>query len=234
MRISIFVYGTWGDLRSHVVLGKALRAAGHEVQVVASKTYEAWVRARNLDFYPLRDDVGKLVNELSSTEVFNPLQQIRIVREVLPPVITRMGEDVLEATRDSDVLITVEFGLSPLLGVVDANHLRTILVNPAPLNPTRGYPSPAASPMPRWFPFQSLYNRFSYALVQRAQWSLLGKPRNDLRKKHPELPEKGFRDFRAALTATPTLTIVSPQLAQHPADWPEHWQVTGYLFDDDT
>lgn len=35
MHITIFVYGSWGDIRPHVVLGMALQEAGHEVQVVA-------------------------------------------------------------------------------------------------------------------------------------------------------------------------------------------------------
>jgi sterol 3beta-glucosyltransferase len=232
MHITIFVYGSWGDLRPHVVLGMALQAAGHEVQIVAAKVYEAWVRARNLGFYPLTVDVNQLINDLSSRDVFKPLEGIRIVREELPPILAQMGLDVLKATRDSDVLMTVEFGAALLLDVLQANNLKTILINPAPLNPTREFAS-AAPPLPDWMPFQESYNRFSYTLLRRAQWSLLGSPRNVLRKSHPELPKNIFKDFKAALTLIPALTVVSQHVLKRPTDWNENWQVTGYLFDDD-
>ena len=57
MHITIFVYGSWGDLRPHVVLGMALQEWGHDVQVVG-RIYEDWVRARDLGFSPLSVDVG--------------------------------------------------------------------------------------------------------------------------------------------------------------------------------
>ena len=233
MHITIFVYGSWGDLRPHVVLGMALQAAGHEVQIVAPRVFEEWVRARNLGFYPLTVDVNKFINDMSSRDVFNPIEQIRIFRKEFPPIFTQMGLDVLEATRDSDVLVTIEFAVSVLMGVMQVNHLKTILINPAPLNPTREFASAALPPSPRWFPFKQWYNRFSYSIVQRVQWSLLGKPRNDLQKNHLGLPKSTFKEFQTTLDATPALTVVSSHVVQRPADWGEHWQVTGYLFDDD-
>jgi UDP:flavonoid glycosyltransferase YjiC (YdhE family) len=233
MHITIFAYGSWGDLRPHVVLGMGLQAAGHEVQIVAAKVFEEWVRARKLGFYPLTVDVNKFINDMSSRDVFNPVQQIRIFREEFPPLFMQMGLEVLEATRESDVLMTVEFALSVLLGVIHVNNLKTILINPAPLNPTREFASPATPPAPRWFPFKEGYNRFTYSLVQRAQWTLLGAPRNQLNKNLPGLPKSTFKEFQATLAATPALTIVSQHVVQRPADWDKHWQVTGYLFDDD-
>jgi sterol 3beta-glucosyltransferase len=233
MHITIFVYGTWGDLRPHVALGVALQAAGHDVQVVAAKVFEEWVRARNLGFYPLSVDVNQFISDMSSRDVVNPVQQLRIFRQEFPLLFTQMGLEVLEATRDSDILMTVEFGLSVLMGVVQANNLKTILINPAPLNPTREFASAAMPAAPPWFPFKAWYNRLTYTLVQRLQWSLLGKPRNELQKNHLGLPKNTFKEFQATLEATPALTVVSPQLVQRPADWYNHWQVTGYLFDDD-
>jgi sterol 3beta-glucosyltransferase len=32
MRITLFAFGTWGDVRPFVVLGMGLQAAGHDVQ----------------------------------------------------------------------------------------------------------------------------------------------------------------------------------------------------------
>jgi UDP:flavonoid glycosyltransferase YjiC (YdhE family) len=232
MYITIFVYGTWGDIRPHVVLGMALQKAGHSVQVVASSSYEAWVRARKLDFYPLSIDMNTFARENASLMDANVVRQLQIARKVINPILTRMGLELLEATRNADVLMTVEFGVSLLFDVLKVNHLKTILINPAPLNPTREFAS-AMPPPPGWFPFPEWYNRMSYHMLERIQWAVLGGARNELATQHLGLPKRKFSDFKSMLATTPALTTVSRHVVQRPTDWDEIFQVTGYLFDDD-
>ncbi|MBC7869490.1 MAG: glycosyltransferase family 1 protein [Chitinophagaceae bacterium] len=233
MHISIFVYGTWGDIRPHVVLGMALQKAGHEVQVVASQGYEKWVRARNLGFYPLTTDVSIFAKENASIMDAGIIEQLQTARKVLNPILAQMGLEVLKATRESDVLMTVEFGVSLLFDVLRVNNLKTILINPAPLNPTSEVSFATMPSAPNWFPFSQGYNRFTYSIVQRLQWSVLGGARNELATKHLGLPKSKLRDFQTMLAATPALTTVSKHVFNRPTDWPEHFQVTGYLFDDE-
>lgn len=232
MHISIFVYGTWGDLRPHVVLGMALQKAGHEVQIVASPGYEQWVRMRNLGFYPLTMDVNTFAKDNASVMDANIIGQLQIARKIMKPIMTQMGLEVLEATHNSDVLMTVEFGAALLFDIVRVNKLRTILINPAPLNPTSEFAS-AMPPAPTWFPDKAKYNRFTYGVVQYAGWSVVGPARNEIATIRLGLPKSKFKDFQAMLAITPALTTVSKHVVQRPADWPEHFQVTGYLFDDD-
>lgn len=232
MHISIFVYGTWGDIRPHVVLGQALQEVGHRVQVVASPGYEAWVRARNLDFFPLKADVNTFSRENAAVMDFSILKQLKFARELMHPIFTQMGLEVLEATRESDVLMTVEFGAALLLDVLRVNKLKTILLNPAPLNPTREFAS-AMPPAPGWFPFQQGYNRFSYGMLQRISWSVVGGPRNEIASKHLSQPKSKLKDYQKFLAITPALTTVSKHVVKRPSDWAEHHQVSGYLFDDD-
>ena len=230
MKLTLFAFGTWGDVRPLVVLGIGLQTAGHDVQVVASPGYGDWVQARGLGFHPLRDEVHGLIAQLSARDVFNPIHQIQIVREVLPQALTRTGLDLLEAAHTSDALLTVEFSLAAFLDVLP-KELKLILINPAPLTPTREFSSAGAPP---WrFPFSALYNRFSYRFVQRMAWMLLAAPRNTLRKQHPGSTKHSLREFQAVLAATPALTVVSPHVVARPADWAEHQHVTGYLFDND-
>ena len=233
MHITIFVYGTWGDIRPHVVLGMALQKAGHEVQVVASPGYESWVRERRLGFYPLATDVNTFAKENAAMMDDNIVQQLRTARKVMQPIMVQMALEVLEATRESDVLMTVEFGAALLFDVLKANDLKTILINPAHLNPTREFPSAATPPAPDWFPFKAWYNRMSYRLVQRVQWMVFSGARNEIATKHLNVPKSKFKDFQAMLATTPALTTVSKHVLPRPADWPALFQITGYLFDDD-
>lgn len=230
MHFTIFVYGTWGDIRPHVVLGQALQQRGHDVQVVASTGYEQWVRDRGLDFYPLTVDVNTFSKDNAHLMDQNFLQQIQMVRKTIRPIMAQMGMETMEATRDSDVLLTVEFGISLLFDVVKANKLKPIFINPANLNPTRDVAFTAFTP--GRMPFPGTYNRMTYSMIRRLQWNVFAGARKDIRAPHG-LPNSRFKDFRALVDTAPALTAVSRHIFPCPLDWPEHWQVTGYLFDDD-
>lgn len=231
MHITIFVYGTWGDIRPHVVLGMALHKAGHEVQVVASPGYEQWVRDRGLGFYPLTTDVNTFARDNAKLMDEGFLRQLQTLRTRIAPLFTQMGLEVMAATRNSDVLLTVEFGISLLLDVVKVNNLKPIFVNPAPLNPT-SESNTVLPAKPEWFPFEGWYNRLGYTLLRQSGWRGLAGGRNPLAKQLG-LPKSSYKDFRAAVDTAPALTTVSRHVFQRPSDWSNHWQVTGFLFDDD-
>lgn len=231
MHITIFVYGTWGDIRPHVVLGTALQKAGHEVQVVASRGYETWVRERGLGYYPLTTDVNTFARENAALMDMGIVRQLQTLRTRIAPIFMQMGLEVMEATRGSDVLMTVEFGLSLLFDVVKANNLKPIFINPAPINPTRAS-NTVLPARPGWFPCEGWYNRFGYTVLRQSAWRSLGGARNALAKQLG-LPKSSYRDFRAMVDTAPALTTVSRHIFQRPTDWGDHWQVTGFLFDDD-
>jgi len=234
MHISIFVYGTWGDIRPHVVLAVELQKMGHKVQVIASSVYEKWVRERNLGFYPLTTDVNIITKENVSAMDMGIIGQLKVVKNVLKPAFVQMGLEVLEATRESDVVITVEFGLGLLFDILKVNNLRAILINPAPLNPSTEVAFLAMPTARRGFPFRKLYNRFTYNMIQRLQWSVMGGARNEIATKHLGLSKSKIGDFQVLLAHSPALTTVSKHVFQRPSDWSELYQVTGYLFDDDS
>lgn len=231
MNISIFVYGTWGDIRPHVVLGTALHKVGHDVQVIASPGYEQWVRNRGLGFYPLTTDVNTFARENAALMGKGFFSQLQTLRTRIAPIFTQMGLEVMQATRDSDVLVTVEFGASLLLDVIKANKLKPIFINPAPINPTRES-NTVLPARPGWFPFEGWYNRLGYSVLRQSGWRALAGGRTPLANQLG-LPKSGYKDFRAVVDTAPALTTISRHVFQRPADWGDQWQVTGFLFDDD-
>lgn len=233
MHITIFVYGTWGDLRPHVVLGTALQKLGHDVQVVGSPVYEDWVRERGLGFYALTTDINVFAKENASVMDVGIIKQLQMLRKHIPAIFTQMALETYEATRHSDVLITVEFGVALLFDILKVNNLKTILINPAPLNPTSNIAFVGMPSVPSWFPFRAWYNRMSYSVLHRIQWSTLASARNEIATKHLGISKSKFKDYEATLATIPALTCVSQHVFQRPSDWAEHFQVTGYLIDDD-
>lgn len=232
MHLTLFAFGSWGDVRPLVVLGMGLKTAGHQARIVASPGYAGWVRERGLDFFPLTVDVQKIAAD-NAASMRSTIERLRVVRNELPKAITQIGLDVLEASRGSDALLTIEFSLAFLLGVVQVNNLRTIIVNPGPLTPTGAFPSAGVPPRPVWLPFPQLYNRLSYQFVQRLEWMIVGKARHSLDARLLGSSAASFRDFQAMLADTHALTLVSPHVVPRPPDWGDNQHLTGYLFDDD-
>ena len=70
-------------------------------------------------------------------------------------------------------------------------------------------------------------------MLRRITWSFLSSPRNTIATQHLNKPKSKFKDFCALLDRVPAITVVSKHVFQRPDDWADHWQVTGYLFDDD-
>jgi UDP:flavonoid glycosyltransferase YjiC (YdhE family) len=209
----------------------ALQKAGYDVQVIASPGYEQWVRDRGLGFYPLTTDVNTFARENADLMDMGFISQLKTLRTRIAPIFTQIGLEVMEATRSSDVLMTVEFGASLLLDVIKANKLKPIFVNPAPLNPTRESNNVLPS-KPAWFPFEGWYNRLGYTVLRQSGWRGLAGGRDPLAKQLG-LPKSSYRDFRALVGSAPALTTVSRHVFQRPTDWGGHWQVTGFLFDDE-
>jgi UDP:flavonoid glycosyltransferase YjiC (YdhE family) len=231
MHITIFVYGTWGDIRPHVVLGMALHKAGYEVQVVASSGYEKWVRDRGLSFYPLTTDVNTFARENADLMDMGFISQLQTLRTRIAPIFTQMGLEVMEATRSSDVLMTVEFGASLLLDVIKTNKLKPIFINPAPINPTRES-NTVLPAKPTWFPFEGWYNRLGYTVLRQSGWRGLAGGRNALAKQLG-LSKSSYKDFQTLVDTAPALTTVSRHVFKRPADWSDQWQVSGFLYDED-
>jgi UDP:flavonoid glycosyltransferase YjiC (YdhE family) len=232
MHISIFVYGTWGDIRPHVVLGQALQKLGYEVQVVTSLGFEQWVRARNLDFYPLTTDANTFARANAGVLDENVFRQFQLMRQSMYPNLVQTGLEVLEATRKSDVLITGEFGISFLFDIIKVNKLRLLFINTFPLSFSRDVPSVITPPAPDWLPLPQLYNRMSHSMARRMQWLLFSGASRAIAQKLG-LPKSSYNEFQTFVDAAPALNVVSRYVFPRPSDWGDHWQVTGYLFDDD-
>ena len=56
MNITILAVGSLGDVQPYLALGLGLQAAGHKVRFAACANFEAFVRGRGLEFFPIRCD----------------------------------------------------------------------------------------------------------------------------------------------------------------------------------
>jgi UDP:flavonoid glycosyltransferase YjiC (YdhE family) len=233
MRITIFAAGSRGDVQPCSLLGRELQRAGFNVLLAAPENFSDFIRGYDLRFHPLRGDVqqimgsetGRTFMENGST---NPLKQIRAMRTMLGPVAMKMAEDVREACRDTDALISLAVFAPFAKSIAEVRGIPLINVEPTPLLPTRAFPAPG-------WPVQrnlgGLHNRLSGFGMLQVIWQWYRPYVNRFRQRF-KLPPYTGTSFYHILNATPLLGAYSSRVIPHPPDWPESVQITGYWFPD--
>ena len=231
MRITIFAAGSRGDVQPCIVLGRELQRAGLSVLLAAPENFAGFIQGYGLCFCPLRGDVQQIMasetgRRLMETGSANPLKSIRAMRTMLGPVAMQMAEDVFEACRDTEALISLAvfapFGKS----IAEVLSIPLINVEPTPLLPTGTFPAPG-------WPVQRnlgrLHNRLSGFAMLQVIWQWYRPVVNDFRQRFGLSPYTTASFYRV-LTSTPLLGAYSPTVIPHPPDWPDSVHVTGYFF----
>ena len=234
MNITIFAAGSRGDIQPCLALGKGLQAAGYAVRLAAPADFSEFVQQRDLDFFPLRGDVQKIMasdtgREFMETGGGNPLKSIGAIQTMIAPVIQEMTEDAYAACLDADVLICL--GVFSAFGQAIAEKLQIpmIHVEPTPLLPTRAFPAPS-------WPVQKnlgrLHNHVSGLAMLWVVWQWYLPFVKDFRQ-HLGLPRVRFGPYYRKFRSILMLSAYSSGIIPHPADWPKSVHVTGYFFLDD-
>jgi sterol 3beta-glucosyltransferase len=231
MKITLFAAGSRGDIQPCVALSKGLQQAGYHVRLAAPEDFAGFVREHEIDFYPLRGDVQRIMasdtgRTFMETGGANPIQSIRTMRKMIGPVVMNMAEDAYAACRDADALICLgvfgAFGKS----IAEALNIPMVNIEPTPLLPTRAFAAPS-------WPIQrnlgGLHNYLSGMAMLQVIWLWHQPFVNDFRKGLGLSPYSAA-GFHRAFKATPMVSAYSPKIIPHPADWPETVHITGYLF----
>ena len=112
MRIAIFGAGSQGDLQPCLRLGAGLKNAGFDILIAAPQNFSDLVHGYALEFQPVRGDVQQIMASETGRDFMekgggNPIRSILAMRKMLKPIALQMAEDVLEACRNADALITL-------------------------------------------------------------------------------------------------------------------------------
>src|SRR5437868_2219885 len=105
-QIVITTFGSFGDLHPYLALAIGLTSRGHRVTIATSAVYRSKIESEGIAFHPVRpdlspDDTGmiqRVMDAKRGTEY--------ILREVLFPHLRAAYEDLTEAVRGADLLLT--------------------------------------------------------------------------------------------------------------------------------
>ena len=233
MHVTIICLGSRGDVLPYAALGRALREAGHAVRFATFSGFEPLVRARGLDFFPVRGDAQAIM--LSSGGQALARSGQNAVR-MMVAIMRSFGALARDWARDLSALASVPTDLivnqlaGGLYGYDLAEKLGVPMVAAAvmPLVPTRTQPALAFPRRPSALPG---YNSLTYYLAYQLVWQAFRPTINPWRREVLGLgsvPLRGIlREMRESMVL---INGYSPRVVPRAPDWGPQVHVTGYWF----
>jgi MGT family glycosyltransferase len=107
-RIVFSTIGSFGDIHPYMAIGLELQARGHKAIIATSPSYREKIEASGLGFHPIRPDIAPPEEDLET--ITRAMDVMRggefIIKEMIVGHIRDTYEDLREATRDADLLVT--------------------------------------------------------------------------------------------------------------------------------
>lgn len=232
MKIGLQTWGSYGDIRPFLALAEGLQSVGHDVTLLVTSIDDAsydsslsrsGVTIRTV-FSPVIQDRETLRNiEASIFAESDSLKQTQaIIEKLFVPAESAMYDAAEQLCNENDLVIG-HFFHYPLNVAAERSgcpYASVALVHsavPSSLQPPSGMPN-----------LGSLGNRVMWSLVKSLLNKKLKKYSDRLRQQHGLKPA---RDLISDVWASNQLTLiaVSPQICNKKNDWPEYYQVCGFL-----
>ena len=235
MQFVLLALGSRGDVQPFVALARALEARGHRAVVAATEDYRDLVESYQVAFAPVGYELRSVifsdrVNHILAT-AHNPARFARHFVGEVGPFVDRMMADLLQATRDADVLVASTIGAYFGLSLAERLHIPLVQVHMHPLTATGTNPHIHFPSSPHWLPRRELYNRFTYVLGTHGLWQMLRRPLNRARVKVLDLPPLSPVALIRRVRPDTTLTLYAySACVAPPPDSRTDLHVTGYWF----
>jgi len=226
MRYGIITTGSRGDIQPFIALALALMDKGHDVTLVASENFKAFVEGFGVSFSPVAGDTRQLINSPKALKLLKGGNVFRFfyhLQKVSAQSADQSNRDMLEAGSHFDGVITSVLPLPIVYSIAEKYRIKCAVVFLSlPPIPTRA------------FPFQVLgtnvhpwLNRLSYRLLG-VGYAMISKKVNRFRK-DIGLPPANV--MKACLQSDMlAVTALSQQLIKQPADWPPNAHITGFFY----
>ncbi|MBW7884371.1 MAG: glycosyltransferase family 1 protein [Caldilineaceae bacterium] len=235
-KITFIAFGTRGDVQPIVALGKALHARGHQVRLIASANFTAWIQQHGLDAVAANVDIQAMMMGEGGHEWIehgnDPLRQTRVMKRLIDQHGLTMMRDAWRACQDAEVVVS-SF-TSDVYAVSIAEKLRAKHIS-TPLQPTlvatRSGMATMNAPLPNRV---SLVNYlFGKILIEPYGWRLMGAINNRFRQETLGLPPQSYRENRRGLHRMLVVQGYSAHVVPQPHDWPANIHTAGYWFLDE-
>jgi UDP:flavonoid glycosyltransferase YjiC (YdhE family) len=233
MKIGIQTWGSRGDIRPFIALAEGLQVAGHDVTLVItcadSARYNDYVSAKAVKMKTVAspvikdtDDLTKVGDKIISSNN-NPLKQLMfIMKQFFLPAEKKMYASAEILCRENDLVIGhyVHYPLQIAAEIYNVPYINVMLAHfgiPTQYEPPHGMPN-----LGKW--------------ANKIFWRLMGVVLNLALKSHIDKlrVEHGLKPCNDVFTDIWTsqklnLVAVSNTLCPRQIDWPDSYQICGFL-----
>ncbi len=227
MRITLFAFGSRGDVQPHIALGAGLRDAGHSVRIVTHGLFEPLVTRLGLDFSALEVNPQSVVENERGQDWLgsgaNFLQFFQRFSRIAEPVIQQTMRDCWQACHGTDLIVFSPLGIGIVSSIAEKLGVPYWIGAGQPLTPTGDCAIPFFPQFPQapgWLAFErSTYHRSTYLWSARLYWRLLLPSINKARRNVLNLPPLHARWLYEEMKQQriPILYYFSPSVLPRPA-----------------
>ncbi|MEG0742427.1 MAG: glycosyltransferase [Clostridia bacterium] len=227
MRITMICIGSMGDVRPYIVLGRELKARGHEISICAFTDFRATTEGEGMRFCPVFGDVRSFMSRIMKpgTNGVNYLRQLRNgLLEILDPFL----HDIEAGCDGAEAIIGTYFGMV-FQSIAEVRHLPFIQTHYFPMDPNPSTPIASAPGQHAGRAWRMASYPLAYLLISTMERYYLA----DWRKAHGMNPRKLERKPSYELNGhvVPVLYAMSPLLMTRPATWGANIHMTGFWLD---
>ncbi|HWB08119.1 MAG TPA: nucleotide disphospho-sugar-binding domain-containing protein [Pirellulales bacterium] len=233
-RVVITTFGSLGDLHPYLAIGLELTRRGHEAIVATAECYRDYVVSRGLGFRAVRPDCDWL-NDPERLRRFMHLRfgLIRLVRELVFPVLRESYDDLLDVVDGADLLVSQ----APLAArlVAEKTGIKWASTIHIPLF----FFSACDQPLLPLAPLACRNLRFLGPSVWRPMFQIskratrvIARPWYALRGELGLPRASGINCLGDSHSPTLVLALFSKLLSEKQPDWPDQSLVTGFPFYD--
>jgi UDP:flavonoid glycosyltransferase YjiC (YdhE family) len=231
MKIVFAVFGSLGDMHPMNALGIELRRRGHDVVFATMEFYREKIETLGFEFRPMRPhlvpDDKDLARQLMDARKGSEL----LLRQLILPNLAPMYEDLTDAVRDADLLVSTEVVFAAS-SVAEKTGVKWVTTTLAPGTFLSAY-DPFVPPTAIWLRhFRFLGKTFHgamFALVRRVIDSWF-EPYREFRRRL-DLPE-GRNPLFEGKSELLNLAMFSKVLGTTQPDWAVSTLQTGFCFYD--
>jgi sterol 3beta-glucosyltransferase len=232
MRITLFTYGSRGDVQPFLALAVALKKAGHATRLAAPGRFAELIGQHEIPFVALAGDPVELSRDFNAAGN-NIFLMVKSMQDHVFAIAPQVVRQVLAAMEGADLVVhsflftTGVHTFARTMGIPDVS----VQVFPI-FAPTRAFPNAAFGNFPT-----GMFSYFSHWLATQIFWYGGNSGYVHLQRNAPlELPRKLFWPFSRSGTRplSPLVFAYSPSVLTRPADWSMPYiHVPGYFFLDE-
>ncbi len=232
-RIVLNTFGSLGDLHPFLAVAMELRNRGHSATIATSEVYRQKIEDENIDFSPVRPDIGEMLNNPELLRRFwDPTRGSEyLIRDYLAPNIEQSYGDLAQASGGADLLLTHVAGYAgPIVAESQRLPWISVVLQPSIFLSVYDPPILPATWLRHLYPLgrHAVAGLFALGRARVRTWM---KPVLRLRSRLG-LSTGANPVFEGQFSPYGTLALFSEHFVQPQRDWPPNVTVTGFVFYD--